>query len=115
MLRTSRGSELCPAGRAPYAVITNYCLRYLIYFVTVRMTADAKAAVAALLAAKDLPALEAAIGAASFLDNVPGDDRQKLRGENGEACDNAIYFFRRALPLLTSRWFLQLPGLACGK
>jgi len=45
------------------------------------MTADANAAVAALVAAKDIPALEAAISQASFLDSVPGDDRQKLRGK----------------------------------
>lgn len=45
------------------------------------MTADAQKAVGALAAAKDIPALEAAITAASFLDNIPGDDRQKLRGQ----------------------------------
>ena len=45
------------------------------------MTADAKTAVAALAAAKDISALEAAISQASFLDTVPGDDRQKLRGK----------------------------------
>jgi hypothetical protein len=44
------------------------------------MTTDAKTAVGALVAAKDIAALEAAIAAASFLDNIPGDDRQKLRG-----------------------------------
>lgn len=44
------------------------------------MTTDGKAAVASLAAAKDIPSLEAAIQAAGFLDNVPGDDRQKLRG-----------------------------------
>lgn len=44
------------------------------------MTADAKAAVAALSAANDVDSLEAAIAEASFLDSVPGEDRQKLRG-----------------------------------
>lgn len=61
------------------------------------MTADAKTAVAALLAAKDLPALEAAINGASFLDNIPGDDRQKLRGKNIETCEKVIYF-RKCTP-----------------
>lgn len=50
------------------------------------MTVDPSSAVAALLAAKDIEALEAAIGSASFLDNTPGDDRQKLRGECGHSC-----------------------------
>jgi hypothetical protein len=45
------------------------------------MTADTQSAVAALVAAKDISSLEHAIAAASFLDGVPGDDRQKLRGE----------------------------------
>ena len=44
------------------------------------MTADAKAVVAALVAAKDIASLETAIKSASFLDTAPGDDRQKLRG-----------------------------------
>ena len=44
-------------------------------------TSDPKTAVSALAAAKDIPALEAAIQAAAFLDTAPGDDRQKLRGE----------------------------------
>lgn len=44
------------------------------------MTVDAKTAVAG-LAAKDIEALGKAIAAASFLDETPGDDRQKLRGE----------------------------------
>lgn len=44
------------------------------------MTVDATSAVAALLAAKDIEALQAAIAAATFLDDKPGDDRQKLRG-----------------------------------
>lgn len=47
------------------------------------MTVDAKAAVAALLSAKDIEALKVAVDAAAFLDGVPGDDRQKLRGERG--------------------------------
>lgn len=47
------------------------------------MTVDSKALVAALVAAKDIEALEAAIAAASILDNTPGDDRQKLRGKKG--------------------------------
>lgn len=42
---------------------------------------DAQGAVAALQAAKTVEDLEAAIASASFLDNTPGDDRQKLRGE----------------------------------
>jgi hypothetical protein len=45
------------------------------------MTADTQSAVAALVAAKDISSLEQAIAAASFLDTVPGDDRQKLRGK----------------------------------
>lgn len=44
------------------------------------MTVDTATAVAALVAAKDVEALEAAISQASFLDSIPGDDRQKLRG-----------------------------------
>lgn len=44
------------------------------------MTVDAKSAVAALLSAKDIEALTAAVEAASFLDATPGEDRQKLRG-----------------------------------
>ncbi len=44
------------------------------------MTTDKVSAVAALAAAKDKAALESAIAAASFLDAIPGDDRQKLRG-----------------------------------
>jgi len=44
------------------------------------MTADTVSAVAALAAAKDRDALESAISAAAFLDTIPGDDRQKLRG-----------------------------------
>ncbi|KAL4434046.1 hypothetical protein ABPG75_000487 [Micractinium tetrahymenae] len=43
------------------------------------MTVDTATAVAALVAAKDIEALEAAISQAAFLDSVPGDDRQKLR------------------------------------
>lgn len=45
------------------------------------MTMDAQAAVAALVAAKDIEALETAIAQSGFLDNTPGEDRQKLRGE----------------------------------
>ena len=45
------------------------------------MTRDASTAVAALTAAKDIETLEYAIQQAAFLDSVPGDDRQKLRGE----------------------------------
>jgi hypothetical protein len=45
------------------------------------MTVDAKSAVAGLAAAKDIDSLGKAIAAASFLDETPGDDRQKLRGE----------------------------------
>jgi hypothetical protein len=45
------------------------------------MTADVQSAVSALVAAKDVAALEAAINGASFLDSIPGDDRQKLRGK----------------------------------
>lgn len=44
------------------------------------MTVDTATAVAALLAAKDVPGLEQAITDASFLDAIPGEDRQKLRG-----------------------------------
>lgn len=44
------------------------------------MTLDAAGAVAALVGAKDIEALEDAISKASFLDNTPGEDRQKLRG-----------------------------------
>lgn len=44
------------------------------------MTIEAKSAVASLIAAKDIPTLESAIEQASFLDKIPGDDRQKLRG-----------------------------------
>lgn len=44
------------------------------------MTLDAAGAVAALVGAKDIEALEDAIAKASFLDNTPGEDRQKLRG-----------------------------------
>ncbi|GAB4818224.1 hypothetical protein N2152v2_005270 [Parachlorella kessleri] len=43
------------------------------------MAPDAKSAVAALVAAKDIEALEAAITEGAFLDATPGDDRQKLR------------------------------------
>ena len=52
---------------------------------TEAMAVDNQAAVAALVGAKDIEALEAAIAAASFLDSVPGDDRQKLRGARGVA------------------------------
>lgn len=45
------------------------------------MTVDAKTAVAGLAAAKDIDSLTKAIATASFLDETPGDDRQKLRGE----------------------------------
>lgn len=45
------------------------------------MTLDAASAVAALVAAKEIEALEDAIAKASYLDNTPGEDRQKLRGE----------------------------------
>lgn len=48
------------------------------------MTLDAASAVAALVAAKEIEALEDAIAKASFLDNTPGEDRQKLRGEARE-------------------------------
>lgn len=44
------------------------------------MTLDAASAVAALAAAKEIETLEDAIAKASFLDNTPGEDRQKLRG-----------------------------------
>lgn len=47
------------------------------------MVQDNQAAVAALLAAKDIEDLEAAIQQASFLDAIPGEDRQKLRGATG--------------------------------
>ena len=50
---------------------------------TEAMAVDNQAAVAALVGAKDIEALEAAIAAASFLDSIPGDDRQKLRGARG--------------------------------
>jgi hypothetical protein len=50
------------------------------------MAPDAKSAVAALVAAKDIESLEYAIKEAAFLDNTPGDDRQKLRGELLLAC-----------------------------
>ncbi|KAL4446839.1 hypothetical protein ABPG77_008083 [Micractinium sp. CCAP 211/92] len=43
------------------------------------MTVDTATAVAALVAAKNIEALEAAISQGSFLDATPGDDRQKLR------------------------------------
>lgn len=47
---------------------------------------DAAGAVAALAAAGDqAESLKAAILAASFLDEVPGEDRQKLRGEPATA------------------------------
>ena len=49
-----------------------------------KVSGDPKAAVAALAAAKDVEALEAAIAAAAFLDATPGDDRQKLRGGWGD-------------------------------
>lgn len=45
------------------------------------MTVDTATAVAALVAAKNIEALEAAISQGSFLDATPGDDRQKLRGK----------------------------------
>lgn len=45
------------------------------------MTVDARTAVAALASARDIEDLEAAIKGAMFLDDVPGEDRQKLRGE----------------------------------
>lgn len=44
------------------------------------MTLDAASAVAALVGAKEIETLEDAIAKASFLDNTPGEDRQKLRG-----------------------------------
>lgn len=44
------------------------------------MTVDTATVVAALVAAKNIDALEAAISQGSFLDAIPGDDRQKLRG-----------------------------------
>lgn len=44
------------------------------------MTVDTATVVAALQAAKDVPGLEKAITDASFLDAIPGEDRQKLRG-----------------------------------
>lgn len=46
---------------------------------------DTASALAALAAAGDnAESLKAAILAASFLDEVPGEDRQKLRGERAE-------------------------------
>lgn len=44
------------------------------------MTIDAQSALAALAASKDIESLESAIKAAAFLDQTPGDNRQKLRG-----------------------------------
>lgn len=45
------------------------------------VNADVQAAVAALQAAgDDTDALSASIAKASFLDEIPGEDRQKLRG-----------------------------------
>lgn len=48
------------------------------------MAVDEETAVAGLVGAKDIEALEAAIGQASFLDSKPGESRQKLRGGQGE-------------------------------
>ena len=46
------------------------------------MTMDANSAVSLLKAAgDDIDALSQAIIKASFLDDIPGEDRQKLRGE----------------------------------
>lgn len=44
------------------------------------MTQDVQGLVAALVAAKDIEALESAIAAAAALDQTPGEDKQKLRG-----------------------------------
>ncbi len=87
------------------------------------MTADANAAVAALVAAKDIASLEAAISTASFLDSVPGDNRQKLRGEYNIASKLVeasaelrlqvkIY---HAQSFLSSTNVLQLHALGCVK
>ena len=47
------------------------------------MTADPDVATAALHAAgQDCEALNEAIAAAAFLDKIPGDHRQKLRGKS---------------------------------
>lgn len=51
------------------------------FTVRTRMTMDANSAVALLKAAGDeINALSEAIINSSFLDNTPGEDRQKLRG-----------------------------------
>ena len=65
------------------------------------MTVDASTAVAALVAAKDIEALEAAIEQSSFLDNTPGEDRQKLRGAGRAA--------HQSLPQAASRSCLAAP------
>jgi hypothetical protein len=50
------------------------------------MASDIGGAVAALQAAgEDIDALITAVGKAKFLDEIPGDDRQKLRGECASA------------------------------
>lgn len=44
------------------------------------MTLDTATALAAVAAAVDIESLEKALEEASFLEKVPGDDRQKWRG-----------------------------------
>jgi hypothetical protein len=52
--------------------------------------ADISAALASLHAAgDDLEALTEALERAAFLDGIPGDDRQKLRGGSRVACPPA--------------------------
>lgn len=45
------------------------------------MTIDVATALAAIAAANDVDTLDKALQDASFIDNTPGDDRQKYRGE----------------------------------
>jgi hypothetical protein len=53
---------------------------------------EAAAAVAAMHAAgENLAKLDAAIKAAKFLDAIPGDGRQELRGAQRPACCNAAW------------------------
>lgn len=82
---------------------------HLFYFSTnstlATMVVNTSAAVAALAAAKDVEALEAAIESASFLDNQPGDDRQKLRGKGGWRGSRAAM----RLPPWRAPWELRTP------
>lgn len=67
-------------------------------------TANVQAAVAALKNAGDVEGLASAIDHAAFLDAIPGEDRQKLRG----ACVRAGAHVAGLLP---RRWLPMLsPG-----